>query len=303
VEVTIGSYFRFFLSSKWNYLLLPTTIILFVGSEVIVSFYYRYLGGYDQVVEGSSSLFGNDFIKYWLILALFIVVYFIILVMKYFVINMSLLVASTQAHEQMVESILRSPSSFFDSTPSGILVNKFSNDLGVIDSSLIHGLNDFLEGPCQILSAIVNICQIDPFFMIPAAIISLIAILFFKYARPVITSCKQLDLQHKNPIFHFYAETISGLAQIRVYNRRTVRMQEFSELINRSSKSAIGFDIVARGFGFYETILSIVLMLVGMMMGVSISNPDNSGLYGVAVIYLIAVSERLRWIMKQIILV
>jgi ABC-type multidrug transport system fused ATPase/permease subunit len=32
---------------------------------------------------------------------------------------------------------MRSPASFFDSTPSGILINKFSNDLGVIDSSLI----------------------------------------------------------------------------------------------------------------------------------------------------------------------
>lgn len=37
----------------------------------------------------------------------------------------------------MINAIVRSPGSFFDTTPSGILTNKFSNDLGVIDNGLI----------------------------------------------------------------------------------------------------------------------------------------------------------------------
>ena len=40
----------------------------------------------------------------------------------------------------MLESIIRCPSIFFDKNPSGILVNKFSTDLGVIDNNAIMGL-------------------------------------------------------------------------------------------------------------------------------------------------------------------
>ena len=40
----------------------------------------------------------------------------------------------------MIRSIVRSPSSFFDLTPSGVLMNKLSNDLGTIDNNLYYAL-------------------------------------------------------------------------------------------------------------------------------------------------------------------
>jgi len=36
----------------------------------------------------------------------------------------------------MMFGIVRSPGSFFDNTPSGVLINKFSNDLGILDNTL-----------------------------------------------------------------------------------------------------------------------------------------------------------------------
>lgn len=181
---------------------------------------------------------------------------------------MALLLANTSIHEMMIEAIVRSPGSLFDSTPSGVLISKFSNDLGVIDNNLIFALIDALEGPTMIVVALVNICQINIYFLIPAAILFTIAIFFFNYSRPVISGCKQLDLQNKNPIFQFYGETISGLTQIRIYNQRMPKILQFSHIVNKSSKASIGFDMVSRGFGFYETVNSIVLMILGMVMGV-----------------------------------
>jgi ATP-binding cassette, subfamily C (CFTR/MRP), member 4 len=203
----------------------------------------------------------------------------------------------------MIQTIVRCPGKFFDSTPSGILVNKFSNDLGVIDNTMIFGLIDALEGPIVILVAIVNICQINVYFLIPACILSAVAIGFFVYARPVIMGCKQLDLQKKSPIFHTYSETISGLTQVKVYNQRQSKIQAFSTTINNSTKAAIGFDMVSRGFAFYSTLIGILLMLVGMMMGIAQTNSTNAGLYGVTVVYLITISDVLQWILRQIILV
>ena len=128
----------------------------------------------------------------------------------------------------MIESIVRCPGKFFDTTPSGILVNKFSNDLGILDNTMIFGLIDAVEGPIMIFVAIVNVCQINVYFLIAAVGVFLVAILFFSYARPVVMGCKQLDLQKKSPIFNFYSETINGLTQIRVYNQRLPKLQQFS---------------------------------------------------------------------------
>lgn len=151
----------------------------------------------------------------------------------------------------MVNGIVRSPASFFDTTPSGVLINKFSNDLGILDNALPISLIDTFEGPTSIVVAMINICQIYPFFIPPVIVVFFFGILFFFYSRPVIVQSKQLDLANKNPIFHTYAETITGLVQINTYGRRRSLIDNFSKIINRSTTVAIGFDLVSRGFGFY----------------------------------------------------
>jgi len=105
----------------------------------------------------------------------------------------------------MIEAIVRSPGSFFDSTPSGMLTNKFSNDLGIIDNGLISAMVDSFEGPVAIISAIINICQIDVYILIPSALVMLFAVAFFVYSRAAVIGTKQLDLQNKAPIFHFFS--------------------------------------------------------------------------------------------------
>ena len=44
----------------------------------------------------------------------------------------------------MIEAVVRSPASFFDDTPSGVLTNKFSNDLGIIENTLIFSFIDVM---------------------------------------------------------------------------------------------------------------------------------------------------------------
>ena len=131
--------------------------------------------------------------------------FFITVVIKYYSLAVALLNASEANHSNMLQSLIRCPGKFFDTTPSGKLINKFSNDIGIIDNILYFALIDALEGPVLIIVAIINVCEINIYFLIAAAIILIIAIWFFNYAREVIQKCKQLDLQKKTPIFHFFS--------------------------------------------------------------------------------------------------
>jgi ATP-binding cassette, subfamily C (CFTR/MRP), member 4 len=144
LEVTFNSYSNFFLSSKYNYILIPITFVFFFGSEAILTMYYRFLADFDNVSAGTSSYFIGNFDLYWGIQGLLIGLYFIVIIVKIYMLYSSLLNASAQVHENMIESIVRCPGKFFDTTPSGILVNKFSTDLGIIDNTMIFGLIDAL---------------------------------------------------------------------------------------------------------------------------------------------------------------
>jgi ABC-type multidrug transport system fused ATPase/permease subunit len=190
----------------------------------------------------------------------------------------------------MINGIVRSPSEFFDVTPSGMLLNKFSSDLGILDNSLSITIMDMFEGPAATLVAFANICQIDIYFLLPVCIIIPMIIALFIYSRPAIIQCKQKDLKNKSPIFHCFSETINGLVQIRTYGRRESLMHKFTEILNNSTRAVMAFDVVARGFSFVVTLGGIALMIIGIELGVYISTPMTVGLFGVTVMFLVQFS-------------
>ena len=120
----------------------------------------------------------------------------------------------------MIFGIVRSPGHFFDLTPSGVLINKFSNDLGILDNSLSQSFVDVFEGPFSSLFALINVCVINIYFIPPFIFFLILAIWLFTYAKEVMIACKQKDLKNKSPVFGLFSETITGLIQIKILNRR-----------------------------------------------------------------------------------
>ncbi len=120
----------------------------------------------------------------------------------------------------MIHGLVRSPSSYFDITPTGRLNNKFSNDLGIMDSSLQFVLVDAIEGPIVIIVMLANVFSINYYFIIPGSINIAAVIFFFMYSKKAIINIKQLDLKLKSPLFGMVREMLSGLIGIRIYNRR-----------------------------------------------------------------------------------
>ena len=117
--MTLSTYLDFFWSTCSNYFLIPIALLLFLVSEGILTFYYRFLADFDNVKGGTSSLFAQNFSFYWSILVILVVLRFFVMVAKYYLTNMALLKASEANHDLMVETIVRCPGSFFDKTPSG----------------------------------------------------------------------------------------------------------------------------------------------------------------------------------------
>jgi ATP-binding cassette subfamily C (CFTR/MRP) protein 4 len=244
---------------------------------------------------------GTNIKVFWGVLAGITLLYFLTLVLKNYLLYRVVLSSNTSLHETMLNSILRSPSSFFDSTPSGVLINKFSNDLGLLDKALAEAFFYNFEAPCSVIITLVNICQIYPLF-IPAAVgIMLISVLFFFYARPVITQCKALDLTNQDPIFQTYSETMAGLTQVRIYGRRQGLIREFANTLNNSVRSFFSFSLNARGFAFYETVVGLLMMCVAVFVGISQSTSATASLYGVIIIYLFDFCDNYQWFLRQLI--
>ena len=86
----------------------------------------------------TSWLNPGSMANYWIIVGGTLIVLFFVGIVKLYCMVHVLINASEAVHDNMLQSILRCPTKFFDKNPSGNLVNKFSTDLGTIDNILVY---------------------------------------------------------------------------------------------------------------------------------------------------------------------
>lgn len=107
--------------------------------------------------------------------------------------------ASKKLHANMTRAIIRTKLSFFDITPNGTIVNRFTKDTESIDVALMK----------QLVMVAVNVMGLISLIFImainwPSAVVLLPCIIiyfnYFKIFRIVTPALKKLDLVFKGPI-------------------------------------------------------------------------------------------------------
>ena len=82
--------------------------------------------------------------------------------------------ASSALHGQLLRSMLRAPMSFFDTTPLGRILNRFSKDMDTIDVKMPDSILFFLTTFTSVFTTLIIISYSSPLFLIAALPIGLI---------------------------------------------------------------------------------------------------------------------------------
>ena len=89
----------------------------------------------------------------------------------------SMVIASRKLHGSMLMNILRSPMSFFDTTPIGRIVNRFSRDMETVDNVLPQIFRSWMNTFFQVISTIVVVSYSTPLFL--AMVVPLTIVYYF----------------------------------------------------------------------------------------------------------------------------
>ena len=73
--------------------------------------------------------------------------------------------ASRVMHFKMLKNILRSPMAFFETTPTGRILNRFSRDVETIDNTLPQLIRSWITTTFTVVSTVVVISYSTPIFL------------------------------------------------------------------------------------------------------------------------------------------
>lgn len=126
--------------------------------------------------------------------------------------------AAKYLHNSAALNVLRAPMSFFDTTPLGRILNRFSRDQDTIDNQLYETLRITITLFVTGIFTFAVIAVVNYYFIIPFIPIIYLYYLIQAYYRSTSRELKRLDAISRSPIYAHFAESLAGLASIRAYN-------------------------------------------------------------------------------------
>lgn len=128
--------------------------------------------------------------------------------------------ASRRIHHSLFTSIAHASTSFFDTTPLGRLLSRFSKDMQLIDFLLPLQLQNSTNAAFLVLGILVNLAIASKY----AIIVTFVAIAYFVALlvafRRTSVQLQRLEAMSRAPIFTHFAETLDGLPTIRAFGMK-----------------------------------------------------------------------------------
>nr|XP_039268767.1 multidrug resistance-associated protein 4-like [Styela clava] len=204
-------------------------------------------------------------------------------------------------HKKMFYAILRSPIRFFDTNPSGRVLNRFSKDMGQIDDILPLTFYDFLY-VCGFITSIL-ILTIVINYMVAVITLPLVVVFFWlrQYFLKTSRDIKRLEGSTRSPVFDLLSTTLQGLTTVRAFRVQDTFEKKFHERQNLHSSAWYLFLCAGRWLGVRLDVLSAFFVTtVTFMSFITISFIDvDPGQVGMSLTYSIALLEVFQWGVRQ----
>lgn len=199
-------------------------------------------------------------------------------------------------HSKLLTTVMAAKITFFDLTPAGRILNRFSSDLFTVDDSLPFIMNIFLAQLVGVVCPII-VC----IYAVPWIVLVLAPLGFFlfdlqsKY-RPASRDLKRINSVSLSPIYTHFTDTVYGLATIRAMKSTSRFMRDNEDKLEINQKS--------RYAGVAASVwLDLRLSLIGccVVTGIAIiaviehhaAHPISAGLVGLAMSYALGITSKL----------
>nr|XP_038039869.1 ATP-binding cassette sub-family C member 9 isoform X11 [Anas platyrhynchos] len=208
------------------------------------------------------------------------------------------LTAAKNLHHNLLNKIILGPIRFFDMTPLGLILNRFSADTNIIDQHIPPTLESLTRSTLLCLSAIGMISYATPWFLVALVPLGIAFYFIQKYFRVASKDLQELDDSTQLPLLCHFSETAEGLTTIRAFRHEARFKQRMLELTDTNNIAYLFLSAANRWLEVRTDYLGACIVLTAAVT--SITEGPNSGLVGLGLLYALTITNYLNWVVRNL---
>ncbi|CAO1628044.1 unnamed protein product [Parajaminaea phylloscopi] len=221
-----------------------------------------------------------------------------------FILYVYLTIASARYwHDGMFNRVLRAPLQWFEATPIGVSLNRFSKDVNSIDEMLPRVLHGFFRTLIVVMGVLIVITASVPPFLVAIIPLYFAYRAILRYYLATSRELKRLDAVSKSPIFSWFQESLGGLSTIRAFGQ-TPRFTATNESrVDRNQQAYFPSVSTNRWLAVRIELMGATIILVASALAVTLITRSvsaiDAGLVGLMMSQALSTTQALNWVVRS----
>ncbi|XP_053694450.1 multidrug resistance-associated protein 1-like [Sabethes cyaneus] len=207
--------------------------------------------------------------------------------------------AANTMHNNLLESTLRMPMSFFDTTPQGRIMNRFSKDVDVADNTLPNSIRMWLLMFFNVIGVFIMIGISTPIFLATVPVFLVIYYIIQKLYIATSRQLKRLESVTRSPIYSHFGESITGQSTIRAYGQQQRFTKESEQRVDYNQLMSYPSIIANRWLAIRLEIVGAVVVFLAALFAMLSRETIGAAMVGLSITYALNISTVLSFLVRM----
>ncbi|PGH29073.1 hypothetical protein GX50_08186 [[Emmonsia] crescens] len=206
--------------------------------------------------------------------------------------------ASKTMFQRAMTRVLRAPMSFFDTTPMGRIINRFSKDVHTMDNELTDAMRIYYITLALIISIMILIVVFFHYFAVALGPLFILFLIATNYYRASARAMKRHEAVLRSTVFAQFSEAISGTSSIRAYGVQAHFLRRLSAALDNMDSAYFLTFANQRWLSVRLDAIGIFLVFVTGILVVTSRFNVSPSISGLVLSYILAISQMLQFTIR-----
>ncbi|KAF9109213.1 hypothetical protein BGX27_007864 [Mortierella sp. AM989] len=206
--------------------------------------------------------------------------------------------AAQHLHDRLLNNLLRQPMAFFDVTPVGRIMNRFSSDMESVDENIIWNFIDVVYCLVAIGGTLLVISISTPLFLLAVPPLAISYIYIQSYYIQSSQALKRLMSVSKSPLYQHFSETLAGVSTIRAMDATPRFVSMNGQMADLSAETTLAFGMGSRWLKVRLEFLGALIVLAAALLAVLNFDQLSASVVGLSLTYAMSITLDITYLVR-----